>query len=91
MITTPQYMAILSDLAMRFVAAIHSEGPDAASEVLESVYAVPRPPGVVASRALSTILAAMVDPTRTKSELLDWVRLPPQQQLARLVELRRAG
>lgn len=87
--TRAHYMATLVPLAMRYVAAIHDEGPDAASEILESIYAVPRPPGVVASRALSTVLAAMVDPTRTQEELLGWVREAPRWRLARLLTVRR--
>ncbi len=87
--TRAHYMATLAPIAKRFVDAIHNDGIDVASEVLDTLYAVPRPPGVVASRALMTILAAMVDPTRTHDDLLDWVRQPPAQQLARLLELRR--
>jgi hypothetical protein len=87
--TRAHYMATLAPLAHRFVRAIHDDGPEVASDILDTVYAVPRPPGVVASRALMTILAAMVDPTPGHDMLLDWVRQPPAQRLARLLELRK--
>jgi hypothetical protein len=82
--TRAQYMAALVPLAKRFVAAIHDDGPDVASDVLTTLYGVPRPAGVVATRAFMTVLAAMVDPTKTDSQLLGWVaELPAAAQPAR--------
>lgn len=83
--TRAHYMATLVPLAQRFVAAIHDDGPDVAWKILETVDEVPRPPDMEdADLALLTILAAMVDPTRSRDELLGWVQQPPHLQLARL-------
>jgi hypothetical protein len=52
--------------ALHLVGAVHDDGPDAVHEVIGELPAEHLP-------ALLVVVAAMVDPTRTPTQLLGWV------------------
>lgn len=56
----------LVGVALRMVAAVHEDGADQVERVLNETHPADL-------RALSVVLAAMVDPTRGVDELLAWV------------------
>lgn len=70
--TREEYAETLVPLAMLYVAAIHYEGPDAAIDALNAAYAITPPAGVDPTLAITTVLAAMVNPTAARSEMLGW-------------------
>lgn len=74
--TREEYMQTLVPLAMLYVAAIHDEGPDTATEVLDAACAITPPAGIAPERAIMTVLAAMVSPTASRSEMLGWTDNP---------------
>lgn len=72
---TPEtYANNLIPLALRLVAAVHDEGPDAISGALTAIAALPTPNGTDPNLALTVTLAAMIDPTKSATQLLDWTR-----------------
>lgn len=76
-VTPADYAEALVPLAMRLAATVHDEGPDAVRGVLHAIRLEPRPDGVDPWQALAVVLAGMVDPDRTASELLAWTEAIP--------------
>lgn len=73
--TREDYAAQLVPLAVRLVAAVHDEGPNAVRKALDRARALPAPAdGTRVDDALPVILAAMVDPNRSPGKLLGWTR-----------------
>lgn len=78
-----QYADRLIHRAMRIVAAVHDEGPDAVYAAICHALSLKPPDGTDPVTALAVTLAAMVDPTKTASELFLWT-LPVSGELQRL-------
>lgn len=85
--STEDYADRLVHRAMRIVATVHDEGPDAVLAAINHALSLTPPPDVEPVTALTVTLAAMIDPTKTASALLLWT-LPVGGELQRL---RNAG
>jgi hypothetical protein len=66
---TPVIAEELARIAAELVGTVHDFGPDVTARVLEKVPADQLP-------AFAVVLAAMVDPTRSVSDLLAWTKEP---------------
>lgn len=68
------YAANLLHLSERIIGAVHDDGPDELSRLIDQALIIEAPPGIDPAVALVTVLAAQVDPDTTAEQRAGWVR-----------------
>lgn len=90
-VTPADYAEALVPYAMRLVATVHDEGPDAVRDVLAEVRLEPGLDQVDPWQALAVVLAGMVDPEKKASELLGWTKSIPDGDTTPVTALPQAS